>query len=169
MLLPRTLFWNNLALDLMAVGRTDEARAYLNQALATSDDAGLEELLGTTYFQQGDLDRAGECWHRAVSLDPGNADAWLDLGRLAMSRRDWKPAAEFLARAADLSIEAVEPLYNLSLAHQMMGNRTEADRYRRLADEKRRKAPPRGGGMGEQSNPDPTESPSRPPIQVPVR
>ena len=34
--LPRTLFWNNLALDLIAVGRTDEARRYLTRALAQS-------------------------------------------------------------------------------------------------------------------------------------
>jgi tetratricopeptide (TPR) repeat protein len=149
MLLPPTLFWNNLALDLMALGRTDEARDFLKRALAHADDAGLKELLGTTYSQQGDLDQAEQCWHEAVSLDPKNADAWLDLGRLAMSRRNWKPATEFLTRAAELSIDAVEPLYNLSLAHQMMGNKTEADRFRRLADQKRRSAPRRGGGMGE--------------------
>jgi tetratricopeptide (TPR) repeat protein len=169
MLLPRALFWNNLALDLMALGRTDEARAYLTRALGVVEDSGLEELLGTTYFQQGELDRAERCWRQAVSLDPKNADAWLDLGRLAMSRRDWQQAAKFFAEAAELSIEAVEPLYNLSLAHQMMGNRTEADRYRRLADEKRRNAPQRGGGMGEPSNPDPSESASSAPTPAPVR
>jgi tetratricopeptide (TPR) repeat protein len=169
MLLPRTLFWNNLALDLMALGRTEEARAFLTRALAGSDDAGLKELLGTTYFQQGDLDQAEQCWHEAVSLDPKNADAWLDLGRLAMSRRNWKQAAEFLTRAADLSIDAVEPLYNLSLAHQMMGNKTEADRFRRLADEKRRSSPQRTGGMGESVDSGLSQSGAHHPIQAPVR
>ena len=149
MLLPRTLFWTNFALDLMAVGRTEDARAKLSRALAVAEDAGLKELLGTTYSQQGDLDEAEKCWREAVGMDPKNADAWLDLGRLAMSRRNWKQAAEFLTRAAELSVNAVEPLYNLSLAHQMMGNKTEADRFRRLADEKRSSSPQRGGGMGE--------------------
>ena len=37
--LPRPLFWNNLALDLMAQGRDAEARGYLERALAGSEDA----------------------------------------------------------------------------------------------------------------------------------
>jgi uncharacterized protein HemY len=102
-------------------------------------------------------------------LDPQNADAWLDLGRLAMSRRNWKQAAEFLTRAADLSTAAVEPLYILSLAHQMMGHTAEADRFRRLADEKRRSSPPRSGGMGDSVDADLSESGLRPPTQVPAR
>ncbi len=169
MLLPRTLFWNNLALDLMALGRTDEARANLLRALAGSEDAGLKELLGTTFYQNGDLDEAERCWHQAVSLDPQNADAWLDLGRLAMSRRNWKQAAEFLTRAADLSTDAVEPLYILSLAHQMMGHTAEADRFRRLADEKRRSSPPRSGGMGDSVDADLSETGLRPLTQGPAR
>jgi uncharacterized protein HemY len=102
-------------------------------------------------------------------LDPKNADAWLDLGRLALSRRDGKQAEEFLTRAAELSIDAVEPLYNLSLAHKLMGNQTEADRFRRLADEKRRSAPRRGGGMGESLDSELSRSGSGPSIQVPAR
>ena len=46
---------------------------------------------------------------------------------------------DFLKRAADRSTEAVEPLYSLSQAYRMLGNRTEAERYRRLADERRRR------------------------------
>jgi tetratricopeptide (TPR) repeat protein len=149
MLLPRTLFWNNLALDLMALGQTEQARVYLTRALLVSDDAGLKELLGTTYSQQGDFDEAEKCWHDAVTLDPKNADAWLDLGRLAMTRHHWKQAEEFLTRASELSVDAVEPLYDLSLVHRMNGNTAAADRFKRLADEKRRSAPPRTGGMGE--------------------
>jgi tetratricopeptide (TPR) repeat protein len=167
--LPRTLFWNNLALDLMALGRTEEARVYLTRALTGSDDAGLKELLGTTYSQAGEFDQAERCWQEAVSLDTKNADAWLDLGRLAMSRRHWKQAAEFLTRAAELSVDAVEPLYNLSLAHQMMGEKDEADRFRRLAEQKRRASPERGGGMGESIDSDHSRSGSRPSTQAPAR
>ncbi len=139
--LPRTLFWNNLALDLMAVGRTDEARRYLTGALAQSQDAGLMELVGLTYSQQGALDLAERCWRQAESWDPDNADVCLDLGRLAVNQQRWTEAVGFLKRAADRSTEAVEPLYSLSQAYRMLGNLTEAERYRRLADERRQHVP----------------------------
>jgi tetratricopeptide (TPR) repeat protein len=151
--LPRTLFWNNLALDLMALGRTGEARGYLEQALAHSEDAGLMELLGLTYSQEGATDQAERCWRQAERWDPNNADVCLDLGRLALSRHHWDEAVRFLKRAADQSTDAVEPLYNLSQAYRMLGNHEEADRYQRLADQRRRSLPPRRG-MGEDVDPE---------------
>jgi tetratricopeptide (TPR) repeat protein len=146
--LPRVLFSTNLALDLIAGGRTDQARSYLTEALAHSQDAGLMELLGLTYSQQGALDEAERCWQQAESWDPKNADVCLDLGRLALSRNQWGEAVSFLKRAADRSTTAVEPLYNLSQAYQMLGNAVEAKRYRRLADERRQASPAAATGMG---------------------
>ncbi len=151
--LPRALFWNNLALDLMAMGRAEEARAYLEEALAGSEDAALMELLGLTYSHLGMTDEAERCWRQAESWDPDNADVCLDLGRLAMSHRSWDEAIGFFKRAAGRSTDAVEPLYNLSQAYRMRGDRDEAERYRRLADHRRRSLPPRGGGMGADVDP----------------
>ena len=153
--LPRTLFWNNLALDLMAVGRTDKARRYLTGALAQSQDAGLMELVGLTYSQQGALDLAERCWRQAESWDPDNADVCLDLGRLAVNQQRWTEAVGFLKRAADRSTEAVEPLYSLSQAYRMLGNLTEAERYRRLADERRAARPETAHGMGADADSEP--------------
>ncbi len=153
--LPRTLFWNNLAMDLMALGQTEEARGYLERALADSEDSGLMELLGLTYSQQGLRDEAERCWRRAERWDPNNADVCLDLGRLAMSRRRWDEALGFLRRAADRSPEAVEPLYNLGQVYGMMGRHDEAERYRRLADRRRQAQSPSRGGMGGDVDPDP--------------
>ena len=152
--LPRTLFWNNLAMDLMALGQTEEARGYLERALADSEDAGLMELLGLTYSQQGSRDEAERCWRRAERWDPNNADVCLDLGRLAMSRRRWDEALGFLRRAADRSPEAVEPLYNLGQVYGIMGRHDEAERYRRQADRRRQAQPPSRGGMGGDVDPD---------------
>jgi tetratricopeptide (TPR) repeat protein len=151
--LPRGLFWNNLALDLMAMGRAEEARAYLESELAGSEDAALMELLGLTYSHLGLTDEAERCWRQAERWDPDNADACLDLGRLAMSHRRWDEAIGFFKRAAERSTGAVEPLYNLSQAYRMRGDRDEAERYRRLADDRRRSQPPRGGGMGADVDP----------------
>ena len=152
--LPRALFWNNLSLDLIAGGRTEEARRYLTKALVDCQDAGLMELLGLTYSQQGAIDDAERCWRQAESWDPDNADVCLDLGRLALSRNRWNEAVDFLKRAADRSSDAVGPLYNLSQAYRMLGNVAEAERYRRLADRRRRARPSAATGVGAGANPD---------------
>jgi tetratricopeptide (TPR) repeat protein len=151
--LPRTLFWNNLALDLIAVGRTDEARLYLRRALADCQDAGLMELLGLTYSQQGVVDEAERCWRQAERWDPNNADVCLDLGQLALSRNQWNEAVDLLKRAVDRSTDAIGPLYSLSQAYRMAGNSGEADRYRRLADLRRRAQPAAATGMGAGAGP----------------
>jgi tetratricopeptide (TPR) repeat protein len=146
--LPRTLFWNNMALDLMALGQFDEARAVLERALDGGEDAGLMEALGFAYFHQGLMEQAEQCWLRAERWDPTNADVYIDLGRLALVRSRWKEAIGFFKRAAELSPSAIAPLYNLSQAYGMLGERAEAARYRRLADERRRAQPPPSTGMG---------------------
>jgi Flp pilus assembly protein TadD len=151
--LPRTLFWNNLCLDLIAGGQTDEARGYLTRALADCQDAGLMELLGLTYFQQGSIDEAERCWQKAESWDPKNADVCLDLGRLALNRRRWSEAVGLLKRAAASSADAVEPLYNLSQAYRMLGNAEEAERCQRLADQRRKTQPQQATGMGVDADP----------------
>jgi tetratricopeptide (TPR) repeat protein len=146
--LPRVLFWNNLSIDLIAGGRAEEARRYLTRALADCQDAGLMELLGLTYSQQGAIDDAERCWRQAESWDPNNADVCLDLGRLALSRNRWSEAVDLLQRAADRSTDAIGPFYNLSQAYRMLGNVVEAERYRRLADLRRRSRPVAATGMG---------------------
>jgi len=151
--LPPSLFFNNLALDLIALGRTDEARLHLIRAMGSSRDAGLMELLGLTYFQQGATAEAECCWRQAESWDPNNADVCLDLGRLAMSRKRWDEAVEFFQRAADRSTDAVEPLYNLSQVYRLRGDAAAAEHYRRLAAERRQSRPGAARGVGADLDP----------------
>jgi tetratricopeptide (TPR) repeat protein len=135
--LPKALFWKNLATDLMGTGRAEEAREYLNRGLADTEDAGLMELLGLTYFHQGSIDEAERCWRQAIAWNPDNMMASLHLGQLAFSRGEWTEAADLLKRAADQSTTAVAPLYNLSQAYRKLNNLEEADHYKRLADQRR--------------------------------
>ena len=135
--LPKALFWQNLAKDLIATGRSDEARAYLECALVDRKDAGLMELLGLTYFHQGATDRAEECWRQAAGLDPENMMVSLYLGWIALRREQWGEAVRLLKPAADRSTTAVVPLYNLSQAYRMLGRLDEAAHYNRLADQRR--------------------------------
>lgn len=146
--LPRALFWNNLALDLLALGQADEARALLERAVAQNDDAGLMELLGLACSHLGRTDEAERWWREAERRDPGNADLCLDLGRLALSRRRWEEAAAYFRHAAERSPDAPEPLYNLSQAYRMLGRTADAEQSRRLADECRRAHPKPPTGMG---------------------
>jgi tetratricopeptide (TPR) repeat protein len=131
--LPHGLFWNNLALDLMGMGRTSEARDHLTQVLEQFQDAGLMELLGLTYFQQGTLEKAEQCWKQAVQWDPRNADALLGLGRLALNRNQAGEAVAWLERAAESSPQALEPVYNLGRAYRLLGKSVDAQRCEDLS------------------------------------
>ncbi len=159
--LPASLFWNNFALDLMGQGRSSEARAYLSRALTHGDDAGLMELVGLTYHLEGKPEQAERCWRQAVNWDPGNVDAWLELGRLAMNRKQWNEAVSILEPVVARAPEMVEPVYSLSLAYRQLGKTAEAERYRLRADQLRR-SKPAVGGMGEMPADDTAGAPSHP-------
>jgi tetratricopeptide (TPR) repeat protein len=79
------------------------------------------------------MDRAEECWRRAVELNPTNADALLGLGRLALNRNQAAVAVTWLERAADASPQALDPLYNLSRAYRLLGRIDDALRCEALA------------------------------------
>jgi tetratricopeptide (TPR) repeat protein len=156
--LPSGLFWNNLALDLVAQGKTSEAESYLKRALRGTEDANLMELLGLTYFQQGSADRAEECWLQAVQWDPRNADALLGLGRLALNRNQAGEAVKWLERAAEASPEALEPVYNLGRACRLLGRTADAERYERRAAVVRASRTS-SRGMGEMPDPQTGQDP----------
>jgi tetratricopeptide (TPR) repeat protein len=106
------------------------------------------ELLGLTYEHEGQLDEAERWWRKALKLDPNNADTLIELGRLTLGRRQWPEAIKYLERAAELSPQALEPVYGLSRAYRFQGDPAKASHYGRLADELRKSQPQRGG-MGE--------------------
>lgn len=141
--LPRRQFWSELALDLMAFGQTEEARGYLRRGLEAGPDAALMELLGLAHQQDGAVDEAERCWKQAVEWDPALPDAWLNLGRLALQRQRPGEAIPLLRKAAELSPEAIEPLYSLAQAHRLRGETAEADRLSRRVEQMRAADPSR--------------------------
>jgi predicted Zn-dependent protease len=150
--LPTTLFWNHLATDLLAQGKFAEARTHLLRGLADTQDAGLTELLGTTYQQEGRPDEAERYWRLAVERDPNLPDAWLDLGNLAIARRRPKEAVSLLTRAAELAPDSVEAHQNLSVIYKMLGDPEQAERYRKITAELRaRNSRSTGSSRGEDS------------------
>jgi tetratricopeptide (TPR) repeat protein len=145
MALPRARFWSDFAFDLIGLGRTEEARSFLLQALAHDEDPGLMELLGLAYEHEGALDEAERWWRKALALDPDNADTLIELGRLALGRRQWDEAIQHLQRASELSPQALQPVYSLSRAYRFKGDRAKAEQYEQRAIELRRAQPQRGG------------------------
>jgi tetratricopeptide (TPR) repeat protein len=155
--LPQPLYWDHLALDLMAIGRTSDARKYLQRALASREDAGLRELLGVTYEKEGAMDLAETCWRKAVADDPNNTNALLDLGRLALGRKRLDEGIALLERAAELSPSSLDPIYNLSRAYRLKGDVAKAEHYEALSG-RLRTSRPKVGGMEQMPDDGPTTS-----------
>ena len=125
--LPRALFWDHLAIDLMAQGRVGEARAYLTRASERDEDARLVELLGLAYHREGATADAERCWRKALELDPHNGDALLSLGRLAIAGRPAEAVA-LLEKAAEVSPGSIEVQHNLGLAYRLVGGAAASER-----------------------------------------
>lgn len=124
---PRSLFWDYLARDLLAEGRTDEARDALKRGLAQTDQADLMVLMGEAYLKDGAEADAAPWFRRALETEPRMADPWLNLGRIALHQCQWADAERFLLRAAELSPNSVDPIYNLSQVYRRLGRVQEAD------------------------------------------
>ncbi len=142
---PKAQFWVYLSQDLLRLGRGADARPYLARALDRGEDAYLLDMLGTSYWQEGEIEDAERRWLRSIELNPRRPHPWLMLGNLELQRNRLEPAVERLGRAAALAPTAREPFYGLSLACGRLGRRDEADRYRAIAERLRAEiqAPPR--------------------------
>jgi tetratricopeptide (TPR) repeat protein len=124
---PHALFWTELADDLIAVGRIEDASRYLSMAVSKTSDASLLNLLGTTYFLRGAFDDAEPCFRRAAELAPNDHVAFLNLAKLAISRHDPGDALAQLNRARALSPRQYDVLYTLALLYRRLGRTAEAD------------------------------------------
>jgi tetratricopeptide (TPR) repeat protein len=120
------------------------AKALLDGSESAQEADGLERL-GKRHEAQGALDLAEDCWLRALTLDPNHAAAMLDLGRLALSLRQLDEAIARLERAAELSPDSIDPVYNLSRAYRLKGNLERAKQLDDRASKLRESEPPRGG------------------------
>ena len=96
--LPRALFWNHLALDLLAMGRTAEG-ATSSMRWARKKTPAFSR--SWRHVRERRVARRGrEVLAQSLSIDPNNADTLLDLGRLALGRGRFDEAIEMLERAA---------------------------------------------------------------------
>ena len=128
MLLPRGLFWSQLAEDLLACGRFEETARYLTRALEAGPDARLSDLLGRAYFLQGKLDEAERAFREAADATPGDYAPYLDLGKLEIQRQRYAEALKYLDRALTLAPQQIDALYGQARAYRLLGRTADADR-----------------------------------------
>jgi tetratricopeptide (TPR) repeat protein/glycosyltransferase involved in cell wall biosynthesis len=80
------------------------------------DDASAQHNLGTLHFRAAQLDKAIECYHRALAVRPDFATTHLYLGQALHSQGKSKEAETYWARARELDPENVPSLEDLAQA-----------------------------------------------------
>ena len=85
---------------------------------------------GEVYLLTGDIDEAAKVLSEAIVINPAAADPHKTLGKVYFRKREYQKSVERLQSALHLGIQADEDLhYHLGRAHQMLGNREEAEKH----------------------------------------
>ncbi|HEY3626707.1 MAG TPA: tetratricopeptide repeat protein [Terracidiphilus sp.] len=79
--------------------------------------------------------RVHELLSKAVTLDPQCSDAYLQLGVLEATRRDYQKAIGFYAKAIDANPQSSEAHYRLGIAYDRMGEKEKAAQQLALHEE----------------------------------
>ncbi len=96
-------------------------------------------LLGSTYFQSGDLAKAQQCYEKAISIDPGNAVAQNNLALVFLRQKQWDKASAILEKLAQnqagdvASEQAANVLTNLAKSYEQQNQLKRAQlTYQRM-------------------------------------
>jgi tetratricopeptide (TPR) repeat protein len=144
---------------LRGLGRTDEAAAELDRALATHSTAALYRLRGQVHEDRGNAAEAFKCFERAVELAPNDHQAHYYLGRALAGAGRKEEADRAFARDAELrkeldritalTKEAMEKPWDPGVRRELadvcdrMGKSELATLWRKAAATCARTAPPR--------------------------
>ena len=109
--------WHMLAAILLATDRLQDAHDAIARARRLSpsdaDYANTEALLKE---RSGDANGAAQAWRSLLTRSPEHADAWYNLGRLALARGHHREAMDLLLRAAQLRPRWADAYKNLGEA-----------------------------------------------------
>ena len=81
---------------------------------------------GVAMFQHGYLGQAAASFTQVIATDPGNADAYYNLGTLRLAQNDLVHARQFLEQALQLKSEYPEAWNNLGMIAAKLGHPDEA-------------------------------------------
>jgi tetratricopeptide (TPR) repeat protein len=138
--LPRLVFWNYFADDLIKVGRLEDATRYLSKVVTETPNTELLNMLGQAYVLQGMLDEAERCYHEAINWEPDNYLAHARLGEIELQRQRPQEALKHLETAHNLAPRQLDLLFRLSSAYRLVQRPAEAMRIDTLAKEIHRQA-----------------------------
>lgn len=82
--------------------------------------------LGNLYLELNRLEQASACFALALQKEPNNAAAHYGLGQVALSKRNFAAAIEYLEKALALVPQANRIHYPLALAYRGLGNMEKA-------------------------------------------
>jgi tetratricopeptide (TPR) repeat protein len=144
---------NNLGNAMAGQGRLDEAVAAIRRALElrpdypaahrslelalqaqqemaagcrAPDDPIAHNNLGNAFQQQGRLDEAIDCYHRAIALRPDYPEVYSNLGNALQQQAKLEEAVDCYRRALELRPDYPEAYVNLSNAMRDLGRPVEA-------------------------------------------
>jgi tetratricopeptide (TPR) repeat protein len=124
--LPRSLFWGNLADDLIKIGRVDDVRDHLTKALASTPDAQLMNTLGQAHYLGGSFDEADRCFRQAADWEPTSYLPWLNLGKIDLQRHRFEAAKTHLETALKLMPRQADILYALVTVYRLLDRPADA-------------------------------------------
>src|SRR6266550_179158 len=81
---------------------------------------------GTLYYEQGNFEKAGECYRRAIEIDPQSALAHFNLGSVLEEMGQQEEARRHLRLAVRLDLNHPDARYNLALVCEKLGAFDEA-------------------------------------------
>jgi tetratricopeptide (TPR) repeat protein len=134
----KTIYWNNFAIDLLTLGHTEEARRYLLAIVDQYDEPALLDLLGRSYFLEGNVEQAEQWWRRSTERDPNRAGPWINLGEVAFQEHRLQDAVDSLSHAVALDGKKYRALQLLGSVYKMLGQNDKATRYQKQAEDVRR-------------------------------
>lgn len=84
------MFKNNLALKYRSLGKYEESISLIEKAIKLNPDPQLWINLGGIYGELKELNKAQECFEKAIRLEPNCASAYVDLSFVYHLKGDWK-------------------------------------------------------------------------------
>ncbi|MCP4572630.1 MAG: tetratricopeptide repeat protein [bacterium] len=90
----------------------------LQQAVAASPDSAQAHMkLATAWLRAGSGHKAEESLRRAVEIDPGYDEAWVNLGGIALGRWDFAECVKINRTVAERNPELLQAHFNQGLGH----------------------------------------------------
>lgn len=138
-----------LGASLLWCGYPEQALPYLEAVLQQQpDNVRTLVLVAQVHREAGRIDKAFALLEEALRLQPASAEAWNEMGGVAMARQDYGVALEHFEQAIAAKDGLVYALLNAGQAADKLGRQSLAEQFFRRALEIEPKSPEGHQGLG---------------------